>query len=453
MNEQEEVEGIQSAVAVAAITVLYAAIRVLTCQTQEIQRRQSLRTRRRHRQKHLKLISDDDLLIGFLAWSLKQHRVTRGRSCWMLPRIRHQWFLREVLATWDSERWVQNFRMSKASFFKLCNLLRYRLEPSVNAVREPLPLEVRVAISLYSLGSTMENRVTANQFHCHKSTVRHHVLAFCRAVVSEMADYIQMPTADEAKEIAQRWEDKWGFPQAYGAIDGTHIPVTAPEEGLRDHVNRKGWPSVQLQAVCDDKYIFRNIYCGGRGSWHDSNVLRTSSLYRTSEQLPKEPVLLEGVPVRLCLLGDPAYPLATWLMKPYPQPVHSNQVRQLTAEQERVSAEQESYNVYHSSGRMTVECAFGRLKGRWRRLQKRMEVDLGAVPVIVTACCILHNFCELQLERYYDAWVPDTVIANRCYPQPTTRASTEEAQDARGMRDAIRRHLANNLPLRRSAFR
>ena len=82
------------------------------------------------------------------------------------------------------------------------------------------------------------------------------MLAFCRAVVTEMADYVQlMPSADEAEEIAQRWEAKWAFPQAYGAIDGTHIPVTAPEDGLKDHVNRKGWPSVQLQAVCDDKYM------------------------------------------------------------------------------------------------------------------------------------------------------------------------------------------------------
>ena len=34
---------------------------------------------------------------------------------------------------------------------------------------------------------------------------------------------IRMPTADEAKDIAKRWEAKWIFPQAYGAIDGTHI--------------------------------------------------------------------------------------------------------------------------------------------------------------------------------------------------------------------------------------
>jgi len=38
-----------------------------------------------------------------------------------------------------------------------------------------------------------------------------------------------------------------------GAIDGTHIPVTALSEGKKDFNNRKGWDSMVLQAVVDDK--------------------------------------------------------------------------------------------------------------------------------------------------------------------------------------------------------
>lgn len=49
---------------------------------------------------------------------------------------------------------------------------------------------------------------------------------------------------------------------------------------------------------------------------------------------------------------------------------------------------------------MTVECAFGRLKGRWRCLGKRLDVDISTVPTIISACCTLHNLCEKHGEAY-----------------------------------------------------
>ena len=44
---------------------------------------------------------------------------------------------------------------------------------------------------------------------------------------------------------------------------------------------------------------------------------------------------------------------------------------------------------------MVVENAFGRLKGRWRCLLKRMDFMLENVPNIVATCVILHNICEM----------------------------------------------------------
>ena len=61
--------------------------------------------------------------------------------------------------------------MTKRSFLKLVELVRYKMEPRPNAVREPITLEKRVAMALYNLASNMEYRVTANQFGSHKTTV------------------------------------------------------------------------------------------------------------------------------------------------------------------------------------------------------------------------------------------------------------------------------------------
>ena len=111
-------------------------------------------------------------------------------------------------------------------------------------------------MSLYHLASCGELRVSANQFGRSKTSVHRHLLRFVDAVVEHlMMDYVCMPDVVEAKQIAERWASKYCLPQAYGAIDGTHIPITAPEEGYRDYINRKQWPSVVLQAVCDDMYM------------------------------------------------------------------------------------------------------------------------------------------------------------------------------------------------------
>ncbi len=51
---------------------------------------------------------------------------------------------------------------------------------------------------------------------------------------------------------------------------------------------------------------------------------------------------------------------------------------------------------------MTVERAFGRLKGRWRCVLKRCDAHISLVPYIISACCVLHNFCEIYGEEFID---------------------------------------------------
>ena len=62
-----------------------------------------------------------------------------------------------------------------------------------------------------------------------------------------------------------------------------------------------------------------------------------------------------------------------------------------------------------NSGRVVIEQAFGALKNRWRILKGfNMSVDKAAL--ITLACCVLHNYCEINRQRML---IPADIIFQR----------------------------------------
>ena len=57
-----------------------------------------------------------------------------------------------------------------------------------------------------------------------------------------------------------------------------------------------------------------------------------------------------------------------------------------------------------------MECAFGRLKGRWRSLLKRSDVRVDFMSTVVTSCCILRNLCEVHNDGFDEQWLVEEVI-------------------------------------------
>ncbi|XP_051963804.1 uncharacterized protein LOC127630384 isoform X1 [Xyrauchen texanus] len=359
-----------------------------------------------------------------------------SRSCWMRVRSR-DWWERVVLKEFTDCEWKENFRMTRRSFNKLCVLMEGVLSPQDVTVRAPVPLQMRVAIVLYKLASCAEYRVVANQFGVHKSTVKKFVYLFCKGMVSSVIhDFIKVPTEEEARAIALRFEQTHHIPQIMGCIDRTHIPVLPPSDGYRDFVNREGWPSYVLQAVVDDMYRFWNINCKLPGSAHDVDVLTQSSLFAQAHILPKNPRDIHGTPVRLFLLGDAAYPLMDWLIKGH---THSP----------LITAEQESFNVYLSSARTTVERAFGRLKSRWRVLMKRTDVHYTFTPHVIATCCALHNFCENERENINPTWTEEATALESELPQPAVRPyDAAECGGGQAVRCALTAYMREHFPLR-----
>ena len=66
---------------------------------------------------------------------------------------------------------------------------------------------------------------------------------------------VKFPADDDLQHVIYGLDNTLGFPYCAGAVDGTHIPIIAPESAHCDYVNRTDWYSIILQAVCDHNYI------------------------------------------------------------------------------------------------------------------------------------------------------------------------------------------------------
>jgi hypothetical protein len=86
--------------------------------------------------------------------------------------------------------------------------------------------------------------------------------------------------------------------------------------------------------------------------------------------------------VKPYIVGDSAYPLHTQIQKPF--------IAKRTG-----SDDQNAYDKCLRGGRVKIENTFGILKNSWRIL-KNLNVDVKHAALVITACCVLHNFCRMN---------------------------------------------------------
>ncbi|XP_055908916.1 uncharacterized protein LOC129943465 [Eupeodes corollae] len=142
--------------------------------------------------------------------------------------------------------------MSRETCDILCNELK-NLEMHDTNFRKCIPLKKRIAIAIYTLGSSAEYRTVAAIFGVGTSTVGMILKEFCREVwlVLKPKYLCAYPLTEQTiKENVSGFE-KLGFPQCFGAIDGCHIEIQAPALDSVDYYNYKGWHSTVLLAVVD----------------------------------------------------------------------------------------------------------------------------------------------------------------------------------------------------------
>ena len=177
------------------------------------------------------------LVTALVSRELLLRSVRQTRTLWVRPRS--QSFLEVTVASWDDEYWKRNFRIGRPTFRFLCSQLQPYLQRQ-NALRKPLSVEERVAITLWRLGTNIEYRSLAHLFGVDLSTVCVAVHDVCTAIVDNLLErYIRIPTGSDAQAVVDGFLCTWGFPQCFGAVDGTHIRIIAPRDNTLDYYNRR----------------------------------------------------------------------------------------------------------------------------------------------------------------------------------------------------------------------
>lgn len=197
--------------------------------------------------------------------------------------------------------------------------------------------------------------------------------------------YLQTPsTAEEWRRISRGFDTKWNFPHALGALDGKHVVMEAPANTGSLYFNYKKTFSVVLLGMADYDYNFTYIDVGCQGRISDGGVFRNSTLFRSLNNntlnLPEDEPLPSGdVNLPYVIVGDDAFPLTHYLMKPY------------SGEHQQGSSKR-VFNYRLCRARRIIENVFGILTSVFRVFKKPLTVEVGTVIPVILACVVLHNY-------------------------------------------------------------
>lgn len=157
------------------------------------------------------------------------------------------------------------------------------------------------------------------------------------------------------------------------------MTIHAPANCGSEFFNYKGTHSIILLALVDDNYCFSYINVGCSGRQSDGGVFQQSSLFEALEN----GLLPDGG----FIVGDDAFSLKTYLMKPYSKVT--------------LSENQKIFNYRLSRARRIVENAFGILLSRFRIFEKPMACLPETVDKIIKASCALHNYLRSTSQNTY----------------------------------------------------
>ena len=185
-------------------------------------------------------------------------------------------------------------------------------------------------------------------------------------------EYIPVPSAQRLERIAQEFWQMWNFPNCVGAIGGKLVEINKTS-------------SVVLLALVDATHRFIAVDVSKNGNdaiFQNSNLGK--GLSNDKFRLPKcKPFPGTQTPMPHVIIGDDAFPLKPYLMRPYPVTTPRDTSKQ-------------HFNSRLSRARRVVETTFRILTHRFPVFEKRIQLKPDFVDKVIFTTCILHNYIGVR---------------------------------------------------------
>jgi len=353
-------------------------------------------------QAQVELLSIDLMIYARMRSELsRRRRKKKTVNFWMRDYVAARPFLgayenlvRELQRPHNSARFQNFLRVDNDLFQQLLAEVGPVLKKDF-VVRMPLDPGLKLAVTLRYLATGNTYTDLHYQFRVGICSIARFVPEVCEAIIDVLTDRVMPPIdVDSLKKTAQEFQQRWNLPHCVGALDGRHCRIIKPPGTGTLYYNYKNFFSVVLFGLADANMRFLWCNVGANGSASDGQIFQGSSLggaledgdfpMPAAERMPGCPDTAPALPY--FIVGDDAFPLRTWMQKPYPR-----------SQESRLSIPERVYNYRISRARRIVESAFGILATRFHCLWRTMLQRKKAPKESIVLCCVmLHNLLRTQ---------------------------------------------------------
>ena len=274
-------------------------------------------------------------------------------------------------------------------YYEILGRIDHRIRKQDTRFRHALEPGLKLAVVLRHLATGMDYPSLQFDFRISRHSISQFLQDVCQAIIDEFApEVIKCPVReDDWMEVAEGFKTRWNLPHACGALDGKHVAIRCPPNSGSQYYNYKKFYSVVLMALVDSDYKFLWVDVGADGRASDGQIFNVSELKEClvdgSINLPDaEPLPNDDRDFPYFLVGDDAFALRSYMMKPYGH--------------RELNRAQRIFNYRLSRGRRVVENAFGIMASRWRCLLHTLCQGPEVVRTIVETCVVLHNLMRLR---------------------------------------------------------